>query len=732
LNVNGTAREPIVALIKGIDIWMSVADLESVGLLPGRISPDLIRMLRGSPYVRLADTPALLTHTFDPADLTLTVDLKADAMRVNSIGFADAKPPAQPASSYTSSAYVNYALAGTDQGRPSLSLEATGSMRGHTLQGLFTRDSEGRSYRGAVSLSINDEPTKRQLILGDSLWTGTGLLGSVPIGGMTLQSFFGFEPGFISTPTLDVRGYAATPSTVDVLVNGTLVGQRQIPAGPFELGSILAQAGQNNVSAVVRDAFGRETTISGNSLYGSPVLLRPGLSTFSVSVGRLRQDRAGQGPAYAEPVLMAQVSLGVANSVTAGAGAQASRDLQAISGQLATTGDWGELATQLARSHSATGDGVALALSYRLSAPVWGLGAAFAKRQRNFAELSSPTLLADRVLQSGELSIGRRFFTVDWGLRLTATSNALSQSTRRLSLTATRRWNERLFTVLELTRSAGQFADTSLFLLASYALDASTTVSLAASRASGQSSRTLELSQSPQQARSMGYRLSNTWATDGSQRQFAQVSRDTRLGDFQLQASHAAGQSQYSWRAAGALALIDGVAAATTPIRDAFALVRVPSAPQVPVLVEGRFVGQTNDNGALLVPALGSYSRQRISIDTEALPLDYEVGEVERRVSPPLRGGEVVKFDVKVYRASTGRLLEPGGKPIASAVIVLGDGRRVSTGTVGDFVVEGDPPQGEAKVERPGQSANPCRVRFAVLPGRPATVQRLGELRCEP
>ncbi len=734
LTVNGTAREPITALINDEELWTTVSDLENVGLLPGSIDNRLLRNFRGQRYVRLLDLDNLLTHRFDQAELTLIIDLKADAMRVNAIGFADNRPQYRRAVSYAPSVYVNYSLAGGDEGQPSLALEANGSLRGHSLQSLFIRDSNGRAYRSATSLSLNDEPNRRQLVLGDSLWAGTGLLGSVPMGGITFQSFFGFEPGFISTPSLDLRGYAATPSTVDVLVNGTLVGQRQLPAGPFELGSIVAQTGRNDVTAVVRDAFGRETRLNGNSLYGSPVLLTPGLSSYSVSAGRLRQDRVGQSPAYNEPAMMAQMFTGITKSLTVGVGAQASRQVQAVSGQFATTSTWGEIGTQLGHSRSDAGNGLALAMSYRLSSPTWGIGAAFARRQRSFADLASPLVNTDRVLQSSEFSLGRRLFAVDFGLRLTSTTSAMSQPLRRLSLTATRRWSERLFTILELARSTGQLADTSVFLLASYSLEAARTISLASSRASGQSATTLEFAQTPQEALDTGYRLSNAWASDGSQRQFAQVTRGTTFGDFQLQASRADGRMQHTWRAAGAVALIDGVAAVSTPIQDAFALVRVPNSPKVPVRVEGRFAGETNQDGVLLVPNIGSYSRQRVNIDTEALPLDYEVGEVERRINPPLRGGEIVQFDVKVYRASTGQLLDATGKPVASGIIVLSDGRRISTGTLGDFVVEGEPPQGLAKVERPTQPAAACSVRFAPLPAGAAlaSVQRLGELRCEP
>ncbi len=729
LTANGTVRDPVVVLVQGEDIWMAVAELEAAGLLPGRILPGMTRMLRGAPHVRLQDARALLSYRFNPALLTLEVSLAAEAMALNAIDVGAAPAPGN-GGSRAASAYANYSFSGMQGISPSLFVEAVGSFDGHTLQAFLTRDNEGRMFRGPVSLMLNSEGARRQVVLGDALWTGTGLLGSVPVGGLTLQSFFGFEPAFITTPTLDLRGYAATPSTVDVLVNGTLVGQRQIPAGPFALGNIVAQAGSNDVTAVVRDAFGRETRFSGGSFYGSPVLLRPGLTSYSASVGRLRQERVGQGPAYGDQVLLAQAARGFDQDVTAGLAVQASRQFRAVAGQVAATSGWGEFSAQVAHSRSSANDGLALLMSYRLSTPVWGVGAAVTRRQQGFSDLGAPGFLGDRILRSDEFSAGRRFFGADWGLRLTASESAGKQVTRRVSLTASRRFGDRLTGIVELARSSGTFPDTSLFLLASWSLDPARVVSLASTHASGRHSTTLDFARVPQEALSTGYRLSTTWAADGSQRQLAQITRDTAFGDYQVQASHSSGQTQISWRASGAVVAIGGEAFAAPPIRDSFALVRVQDAPQVPVQVEGRHAGQTNSRGRLIVPDIASYSRQRVTIDTNALPLDYEVGAVERRVSPPLRGGEIVEFDVKVYRATTGRLVDANGKPVGSGVIVLGDGRRVATGTSGDFVVDGDPPSGQARVERAGQGPA-CRFQFP-SPKDAAPVQRLGELRCMP
>jgi outer membrane usher protein FimD/PapC len=92
----------------------------------------------------------------------------------------------------------------------------------------------------------------------------------------------------------------------------------------------------------------------------------------------------------------------------------------------------------------------------------------------------------------------------------------------------------------------------------------------------------------------------------------------------------------------------------------------------------------------------------------------------------------VAQFEVKVYRATSGRILDPDGQPFVNGVLVLPDGRRIPTGTAGDFVVEGEAPAGTARVERPGARHSGCTVRFPEpTPNAPGFV-RWGALPCTP
>ncbi|RYY67459.1 MAG: hypothetical protein EOO24_53245, partial [Comamonadaceae bacterium] len=368
--------------------------------------------------------------------------------------------------------------------------------------------------------------------------------------GATWQSYFAFEPGFVATPTLDMRGVAMTPSTVDILVNGSLVGRQLIPAGPFELGNIVAQAGSNNVTAIVRDAFGRETQLGSSGYYGSPLLLQPGLSTFALSAGRIREDRAGAAPAYRAATVLAKGLHGITGNLTAGAAAQVAMNARVVSVQLAATSPAGEFSGEIARGQRGDDSGLALALSYRLGTPNWSLSAAMTRRQRGFRDMAWSTTW-DQVLRADEFSVGRNLLGVDWNLRWSARTTAGGDRLRRLALAASRRWTAQLTTTVEVARSDGTWPDTSVFLLASYMFDPVHSAYVGVARYGQQTSATLDVVKARQEALSTGYRLATGWTPRGGNRQSLQVVRDTAFGDFEVQAGRDAGGSFHSWRASG-------------------------------------------------------------------------------------------------------------------------------------------------------------------------------------
>jgi outer membrane usher protein len=169
----------------------------------------------------------------------------------------------------------------------------------------------------------------------------------------------------------------------------------------------------------------------------------------------------------------------------------------------------------------------------------------------------------------------------------------------------------------------------------------------------------------------------------------------------------------------GAVAMIGGDAYISSRIDDAFAVVDV-HAPNVKVERENQLVGTTNEDGKILIPELGSYRKNKISIDPLDLPLNAEPATTYDYVTPGYKSGVYVDFDVK--------------KATPSAIVILktADGAFVQAGSEGhldgsdgQFVVGYD---GQAYIKdlKPANTihiAGPkgtCTAAFAFAPSRDA------------
>jgi outer membrane usher protein len=142
--------------------------------------------------------------------------------------------------------------------------------------------------------------------------------------------------------------------------------------------------------------------------------------------------------------------------------------------------------------------------------------------------------------------------------------------------------------------------------------------------------------------------------------------QDRAAGRVEYQGAHGRIGSEFEWRdgnrsvlveGSGALVAVDGRVFATRRIDLGYALVRVPGAAGVRVLLDNQTVGHTDERGDLLVPGLLPHYANRVSIDPADLPADFYASEIERAVAPVQRGAAVVRFQARLQQAVRGRLL---------------------------------------------------------------------------
>lgn len=251
--------------------------------------------------------------------------------------------------------------------------------------------------------------------------------------------------------------------------------------------------------------------------------------------------------------------------------------------------------------------------------------------------------------------------------------------------------------------------------------------------------QSLRLQKNPPLHQGVGYRVSvdNEFASDAG---FADRGTEGS-GSFQYNAAAGtytaelrrfAGRTVGRASATGGIVVLGRSAGFTRPVTDSFALVRIPGVEGVRVRFNNQTVGRTDEAGRLLVPNLLPYHVNRIDIDGDDIPLEYNVDTLTRFVITPLKGGAVVEFEARAIRAVYGILVDENGEPLANAFVELSRDTgplRTRTGRDGEFYLE-NLDAGEQRLVLTG--AGRSRECSLVIPESTEVLVDLGVVGCRP
>ena len=204
-------------------------------------------------------------------------------------------------------------------------------------------------------------------------------------------------------------------------------------------------------------------------------------------------------------------------------------------------------------------------------------------------------------------------------------------------------------------------------------------------------------------------------------------------GRYEVRREMTGGAGHTNVSVAGALVGIGGGLYATRPVRNSFALVRVPGVEGVRAYSSHQEIGRTGRNGNLLIPDLLPYYGNELDIADTDIPIDYTVPDVHFTLAPPYRGGAVVLFPVRRIQRATGAvvLLTAAGEeqPSFGEITIVAAGERMTSplGNAGEFYFE-NLPEGrhEAAVTHEGRS---CVFMLTVPPSTEPAIT-LGTSRC--
>ena len=724
LFVNQAAKESILVRLRADDVLVQVQDLERAGLTG--IAGQRER-IDGKEYVALRALAPAISFQFDEPSLELHLSARPDLLRVTRVDLSPSTRPRDLVVRSDASAFANYAI---QYGSPDVisGFEELGvSVRGNLLYTGLSQTATG-FFRGLTNFTIDEPASLRRWMVGDT-FASTGTLGSsVLLGGVSVSRNFALDPYFVRTPLPRIAGAVLTPSTLDVYVNGLLVRREPLPPGPFEVANLPVTNGLSGVQYVVHDAFGRTQEYSTRA-YSSPIVLAKGLSDFSYSVGVRRDDFGVSSFSYGRPALLAQHRLGLTDNVTAGYRLEADPRLVSLGPSLSLALPVGQLDLAAAGSVDDGSFGAGGSVGYVLVARPAAFGVSLRAMTPHYATASlDPS--ADRPLLDASafasVTIGRFTFSFDYGASRMRDAGVTDFLQARADVRLTRRSSFFLTAARSRTPAHEATAEATASFL--YTFDEMTVVNSSATARAGEASAAATAQRGLPIGEGVGYLVQGE--SGASQHVQAQLQANAPFGHYEAAFQRFGADNAVSATAAGSLVALGDRLFLARPVQDGFALLRVPGLPGVRGYLNNVEVGQTDSRGDLFVPNLLPYYGNRLSIRDSDVPMEYEVGKIEKFVASPYRGGALVEFDVHRIQSVTGMLeLDGGGTPAFGELQLATRGKSLQSPVAADgrFWLDGVPVgTHELSVEFRGGT---CIAKIDV-PDSAGALLDLGRLRC--
>ncbi|MGV1682865.1 fimbria/pilus outer membrane usher protein [Sphingopyxis sp. NJF-3] len=698
------------------DVIAQVDPDGSVAIESQSLRAELIRLLNeagvrrldeaiaGDPFVTPEELqPAGFDVSFDMGLLQLAVKAIDPALRPSAplfgpTGNEPLLPSAEPANF---SAYLNTSLNllyRNQGGIEAPDVFLFGAARYHNVvmefDGGFTEglNNDYRFYRRAVRAVYDEPESYRRWSAGDLQLNSTGMLRTPFIGGVAVEkSRRTFDP---FTPTFNLGGrqiFVASPSTVEVVVNGAPYQTLDLQPGTYSLDDLPIQIGSNDVQLVVRDAAGREQ-VTRFDYFFDPIELEAGEDEYTLALGVTARELSLQ-PTYSnDPVFIGNYRKALSDILVVGGGVQISENLQVVAAETQFVPQVipGSFNFQGAVS-TGGGTGFALRGGYRLT-----LGSASdAKRFSvtfNYESKNFRTVGDISGFRLENLSVNATYSqTLSERTSLVAGANYFSRGGGRDQSTFFADVNHRLRDNVRATfgveygtgsafgRNFGVRAGISVLFGGRNRADATyqsrrelTRASL--SRGSGNNVGSLGYSVNVQDS------AGNT-SVDGvvdyvANRFDARLSLATSGTNFGGIADDQTARLQIGT----SIAFADGAFGIGRPIQNSFLLAQPHSTVKDANVIAGRslsrggFEASSGPLGAAVVNRLSPYNPQDVQYDLDTVEAGYDIGSGVVRVDPPFRAGYKLIVGTDRFVSAVGFLTIDGAPAgLVAGLVTSGD-----------------------------------------------------------
>lgn len=746
--INGRATGRVAEFIdRDGALYLKPSEMRELGFIVPKEAAE------GVEPIPLSSLPSVRVHV-NEAKQTLLVEASDNALQPTELrgGTSARLAPLTPAGF---GALLNYDVAATYSGQHKsggalLELRAFspyGLVQSSGLVNITPSTGQRRFVRLDTSFTHSQADRLRRWRVGDVVTGALPWSRAVRLGGGQVASDFGLRPDLVTYPLPVISSSTAVPSTVNVVVNGIRQLSEPIQPGPFVVRTLPVVTGAGEVSVAVLDALGRQTLIT-LPFYGSTALLKPGLGSYSLEVGAVRQNYGQSDDRYSGWAVNQSSRYGLTEWLTLESHGEATDGLGLLGGGIAMlVGTAGVVNVAVAGS---VGGG-------RFPAPSTGgmISAGFQRvsRKLNFSVSGtySTAGYSDIAAEYGS-PVPKSTINASLGYQLGAWGNIGIAYNRRTSRAQpvdipgaepghgiSTDPQVELITGSYSIPVAGRatfyatgFKDLStdgvygLGLGISFALGGSTSASVETSLDSGRFTSSLNVAKSAQKQNDFGYRLRDS--EGASPRRSVEGEFLSRWGRISAGVDQSSEQIAGRAGARGALVLAGGSLFASDQIHDSFAVVSTGHVAGVPVLYENRPVGVTDSRGMLLVPSLLSYQDNRLTVDATRLPPDIEVGQTAILVRPPDRSGVVLDFNIRKVNAALLTLHDSKDRPVPLGSVAKVDGAADQpVGYDGEAYVTGLRPTNRMHVLLPNRTR--CSVEFDYKPTK-GDIPLIGPLRC--
>lgn len=569
------------------------------------------------------------------------------------------------------------------------------------------------------------------LTFGDLLTGSLDYSRATRIGGVRFARDFGLQPYRLTMPLPAFAGEAVSPSAIDLYVNGIRQYSGSVPPGPFNITAIPTMSGVGQAQVVVTDAFGRSSTVD-FSFYSENRLLQPGLSDYSLELGVVRESYGIASFDYAnDPMASGSLRYGVNDHLTVSSHVEAmSGFANAGAGADLLLGTSGMFNASHARSSGRGESGSQGSLGYSWRGPRFSFSAQSTRTSGDFSDVATeygraPPRVNERALVGLNL---KRHGSVGVGyLNLRYPDE---DAARYANAYYFRTFGEALSLSLNFNQNLDDTEDRSVFLGVSLPLGPRGQLSASVQHDRDRSQASVDAMRPVPGDGGFGWHVQ---ARDGDGRTegLAEAGYNGTRAQILGGVNVSGGQDSAYADLSGALVLMGGHAFAARRIDDAFAVVSTAGVADVPVQLENRDIGRTNEDGMLLVTRLNAYQTNKLAIDPMQLPADLRIDRVSAEVVPADRSGTLVEFAIEPVRAATVILVDTDATPLPPGTPVSLRGQpHVGTVVGFDGVVYLDTLDLHNTLEARLPEGT-CSVRFDFA-AKAGAVPEIGPLACMP